>query len=121
MMDQDELAALKPVAWLYDHKNARGHVCLSRWNARSGGRASDFDGWTETRLYTADQLQALIDENERLRGAIKAAIAAGDYTPADGEWERGYADGRETIADMLDAALNPPQPVPGDRPKSHDD
>ena len=54
-----------------------------------------------------DEILALIDENARLTGAIKEAIAEADYTPADGDWESGYALGMDTIADGLRDALSP--------------
>ena len=57
----------EPAAWMYTRKNAT-YPNIGLHSKVSKGRWMPVPtGWTETPLYTADQLQALIEERDRLR------------------------------------------------------
>ena len=61
---------LEPAAWMYASPFGT-EIARFRW-ARDEGLTSDhWVGWTETPLYTADQLQALIEERDRLREEVE--------------------------------------------------
>ena len=69
----------EPAAWMYTRKNAT-YPNIGLHSKVSKGRWMPVPtGWTETPLYTADQLQALIEERDRLREVavdIAASLAA---------------------------------------------
>lgn len=64
---------LEPAAWMYLHEFSTGtqHRVVCPQTERMENPESR--GWTETALYTADQLQALIEERDRLRLEVAGA------------------------------------------------
>lgn len=66
-------AELEPAAWMYERPGVFVDVVRQIDEYRKPNWHVTPQGWTETPLYTADQLQALIEERDRLRnGLIRA-------------------------------------------------
>lgn len=62
-------AELEPAAWMYT-SGENTHVFVARKGNING---IPIEYWTETPLYTADQLQSLIEERDRLREEVAGA------------------------------------------------